>query len=63
MRNYLCWEPGAVRQIINPFAEHIPDDLFRAVHTDWDLKVSPPVGKSFQALTNAAWREIRPQIS
>jgi hypothetical protein len=60
MRNYLCWEPGAVRQIINPFAEHIPDDLFRAVHTDWDLKVSPPVGKSFQALTDAAWREITP---
>jgi hypothetical protein len=60
MRNYLCWEPGAVRQVINPFAEHIPDDLFRAVHTNWDLKVSPPVGKSFQALTDAAWREITP---
>lgn len=60
MRNYLCWEPGAVRQVINPFAEHIPDSLFRAVHTDWDLKVSPPVGKSFQALTEAAWREQTP---
>ena len=20
MRNYLCWDPGAVRQVINPFA-------------------------------------------
>lgn len=60
MRNYLCWDPGAVRQVINPFAEHIADSLFRAVHSDWDLKVSPPVGKSFQAITEAAWREMTP---
>ena len=60
MRNYLCWDPGAVRQVINPFAEHIPDSLFRAVHTDWDLKVSPPVGKSFQELSEAAWRDLTP---
>ncbi len=31
MRNFLCWDPAAVRQVINPFAEHIPDSLFRAV--------------------------------
>lgn len=55
MRNFLCWKPGAVRQVINPFAEHITDALFRAVHTDWDLKVSPPVGKTFQDLTEAVW--------
>ena len=60
MRNYLCWDPRAVRQVINPFAEHIPDSLFRAVHSDWDLKVSPPVGKSFQEITEAAWRELTP---
>jgi len=60
MRNYLCWDPGTVRQVINPFAEHIADSLFRAVHSDWDLKVSPPVGKSFQAITEAAWREMTP---
>lgn len=60
MRNYLCWDPGTVRQVINPFAEHTPDSLFRAVHSDWDLKVSPPVGKSFQEITEAAWRELTP---
>ena len=60
MRNYLCWDPRAVRQVINPFAEHIPDSLFRAVHSDWDLKVSPPVGKSFQEVTEAAWSELTP---
>jgi energy-coupling factor transporter ATP-binding protein EcfA2 len=58
MRNYLCWDPGAVRQVINPFAEHMPDSLFRAVHSDWDLNVSPPVGKTFQEITDAAWREL-----
>ena len=61
MRNYLCWDPRAVRQVINPFAEHIPDSLFRAVHSDWDLlKLPTPVGKSFQEITEAAWSELKP---
>lgn len=60
MRNYLCWDPAAVRQVINPFAEHIADSLFRAVHTDWDLKVSPQVGKSFQEITDASWSDRSP---
>lgn len=60
MRNFLCWDPNAVRQVINPFAEHIPDSLFRAVHSDWDLKVSPPVGKTFQELGEGSWREMAP---
>ena len=60
MRNHLCWDFGTVRQVINPFAEHIPDGLFRAVHSDWDLNVSPPVGKSFQEITEVAWSEMTP---
>ena len=60
MRNFICWDPRAVRQVINPFAEHIPDSLFRAVHSDWDLTVSPPVGKSFQEITETAWRKLSP---
>lgn len=60
MRNHLCWDPGAVRQVINPFAEHITDNLFRAVHSDWNLKVSPPVGKSFQELGEASWADMTP---
>ncbi len=39
MRNFLCWDPAAVRQVINPFAEHIPDSLFRAVHSDWNSRL------------------------
>lgn len=60
MRNFLCWNPDTVRQVINPFAEHIPDSLFRAVHSDWDLRVTPPVGKSFQDIVKTAWEEMKP---
>ena len=60
MRNYVCWDPRAVRQVINPFAEHITDSLFRAVHSDWDLKVSPPIGKSFQEIGEASWSDMTP---
>lgn len=60
MKNFLCWNPNAVREVINPFAEHMADGLFRAVHTDWDLMVSPPVGKSFQMVTEAAFTPMTP---
>lgn len=60
MRNYLCWNPAAVRQVINPFAEHIPDSLFRAVHSDWDLQIAPPVGQRYQDVNAADWRQMTP---
>lgn len=58
MRNVVCWDPGAVRQVINPFAEHMPDTLFKAVHSDWDLNVSPPVGTKFQEISDASWAKM-----
>ena len=60
MRNVVCWDPGEVRQVINPYAEHISDSLFRAVHSDWNLKVTPPPGKSFEDLTDAAYSDMSP---
>nr|WP_280960185.1 protein DpdH [Aquabacterium lacunae] len=60
MRNHLCWDPAGVRQVINPFAEHIPDSLFHAVHSDWDLQVTPPVGQRYQDVTSAAWTQMTP---
>ena len=60
MRNHLCWDPGAVRRVINPYAEHITDGLFRAVHSDWDLKVSPPVGTAFQRISDHDWHDLSP---
>jgi hypothetical protein len=60
MRNHLCWDPGAVRQVINPFAEHITDSLFRAVHSDWALQVTPPVGERYQDIDAVAWTQMEP---
>lgn len=60
MRNHLCWEPSAVRQVINPFAEHIPDSLFRAVHSDWALQVTPPIGERYQDIDAAAFTQMEP---
>lgn len=60
MRNHLCWEPSTVRQVINPFAEHIPDSLFQAVHSDWALQVTPPVGERYQDVDAAAWTQMEP---
>lgn len=60
MQNVVCWDAAKVREVINPFAEHIPDALFRSVHTDWDLKVSQPVGTSFQELTASSYDDVSP---
>jgi hypothetical protein len=60
MRNVVCWDSAQVRQVINPFAEHIPDSLFRAVHSDWNLKVGPPKGTSFQEMIPSAYADMSP---
>ena len=62
MRNVVCWDAGEVRQVINPYAEHMPNSLFRAVHSDWNLKVTPPPGTSYQDLTPAAYSDMSPAV-
>ncbi len=62
MRKYLCWDPKEARRVINPFAEHIPDSLFRAVHSDWALQVSAPMGKSFQEISGASYEQMTPAV-
>lgn len=54
MKKHLCWQPDTVAGIINPFAEHIGDSLFRAVHSDWPLRVGPPKGEKVDQLDRAA---------
>ncbi|GAU81823.1 protein DpdH [Bosea sp. BIWAKO-01] len=61
MRNVVCWDPAKVRDIVNPFAEHIPDSVFRAVHTEWEIPVGPPAGTSFQALNLNALSSVTPR--
>ena len=61
MQNHLCWVPGRVREIINPEAEAVPDAVFRAVHSDWSLKVAPPKGTAFQELSTTTFRSLSPR--
>lgn len=61
MQNHLCWAPSHVREIINPEAEAVPDAVFRAVHSDWSLKVAPPKGTAFQDLWSTAFRSLSPR--
>lgn len=37
MQNYLCWKPEEVYNVINTEAEATPNEVFRAVHTPYDL--------------------------
>ena len=61
MQNHLCWVPARVREIINPEAEAVPDAVFRAVHSDWTLKVAAPKGTSFQELSTSTFRSQTPR--
>ena len=61
MKNHVCWAPARVREIINPEAEAVPDAVFRAVHSDWSLKVAPPKGTAFQELSTTAFRSLSPR--
>lgn len=61
MQNHACWAPTQVRQIINPEAEAVPDAVFRAVHSEWSLKVAPPKGTAFQELATSTFRSVAPR--
>lgn len=61
MQNYICWAPAQVREIINPEAEAVPDAVFRAVHSDWSLKVAPPKGTAFQEMATTSFRSLSPR--
>lgn len=54
MKGYTCWHPETARAVINPMAEHIPPGLFRAVHSDWPLRVDMPRGRSASDLDRDA---------
>ena len=48
IRQNLPWDPRSVREIINPYAEHISDSIFKAVHSNWDLNIAVPQGQTYQ---------------
>ncbi len=47
----ICWDHREVPDLINPYAEHMSDSIFRFVHSDWELSLSSPKGVNFQSLT------------
>lgn len=61
MKNYVCWNPGEVRQVINPFAEHISDALFRAIHIDRNINVSRQRATSFAEISDNDWIVTEPR--
>ena len=58
MRKYLCWDPNLVSKVIDSTAEDYSDEFFRAVHCDWDLVFSDPVGKNFSDIQENHYHPI-----
>ena len=63
MREYLCWAPAGVHDVINTEAEAVSPAIFKAVHTASALKVAGPIGTRFQDLlpenyTNLSQEEL-----
>jgi hypothetical protein len=44
MTNHLCWQPALVTRIIDPDAEAVRDEVFLAVHSDYELQVGEDNG-------------------
>lgn len=42
MAGYRCWDPKRVFTVMNPDAEHVSDEQFLAVHTDYPLTLIDP---------------------
>lgn len=42
LAGYRCWEPRRVFTVMNPDAEHVSDEQFLAVHTDYPLTLIDP---------------------
>lgn len=56
----VCWDSSRVREVINTDAESVHNSVFRAVHTEHELKIAEPVGTSFQQLQPGAYSDIPP---
>ena len=49
-QNYVCWETGRVRQVLNTDAEYASRHIFLAVHSEYPLRATDPrnlAGKPF----------------
>jgi len=53
LQNFLCWQLGQVRDVMNTSAELASPDIFLAVHTKYPLLVSSPADRN--AHTSPQW--------
>ena len=58
MKNFLCWRPDGVTEVINPEAEVVSPAIFRAVHSSCDLQVSGRIGTVFQDIKPEHYRSM-----
>ena len=56
--NYVCWDTGRIRQVMNTSAEHASRPVFLAVHSEYPLIVSSPRGGTVES--NDGW-SIQPE--
>ncbi|SEH06418.1 protein DpdH [Candidatus Venteria ishoeyi] len=50
-QNFVCWKPEQALAVMNPDAEAVPEEIFLAVHTEYDLQVSAPAGSARKKIT------------
>jgi hypothetical protein len=50
VKEFVCWSPAGVGDVINTEAEAVLPAIFKAVHTASALKVAGPIGTQFQDL-------------
>ena len=56
--NYVCWDTGRIRRVMNTSAEHASRPVFLAVHSEYPLIVSSPRGGTVES--NDGW-SIQPE--
>ena len=50
-QRHLCWVPNLVTSAMNPDAEAIPDEVFLAVHQEFDIRLSAPQGSPLKRIS------------
>lgn len=54
-KNYLCWNPERVHEVINPDAEAVAEEIFLAIHTDYPLLFSESADRTIAPTSISAY--------
>lgn len=58
LQGKICWDYREVADLINPYAEHMSDSVFRFVHSDIELSITNPKGTNFQSLETQDYKPV-----